>query len=264
MSNAKQSLQLWDGRVKLEVSSGGNGANLLYLHSVMGPAWDPFVAHLAERHTVYAPEFPGTSPGDPYQIHAIDDLSDIVLMYEELIRRLGIDRPVLVGHGFGGMLAAELAAHFPGAFDRMVLLAPLGLWRDEEPVQSLMTAAPDEMPGLLFHDPAGDVARAVLTPPEDPEAAVLVNSQMVWSIGCTGKFLWPIPDRGLRSRLHRVTAETLIVWGGHDRLVPTGYAQDFRGLLPDAQVAIIDEAGHLPQYEQPKQTMAAIDEFLSS
>jgi len=50
---------------------------------------------------------------------------------------------------------------------------------------------------------------------------------LVWAFGCTGKFAWPIPDRGLRDRLHRISARTLIVWGREDKLAHVAYAGEF-------------------------------------
>src|SRR5439155_27287210 len=46
--------------------------------------------------------------------------------------------------------------------------------------------------------------------------------------------LWPIPNRGLAKRLHRVSAPTLLVWGESDRIVPPQYAEDFIAALPHA------------------------------
>ena len=51
--------------------------------------------------------------------------------------------------------------------------------------------------------------------------------RLMWALGATGKFLWPIPDKGLKKRIHRVTAPTLLVWGKEDRLVPPVYADEF-------------------------------------
>ncbi|NPT55965.1 alpha/beta fold hydrolase [Paraburkholderia elongata] len=113
---AEQTLLVWNGRLKMRVKVAGNGAPLLYLHPSAGLAWDPFLSYLAQRYTVYAPEFPGTSVGDPYAIHSIHNLADVVLAYEELVRSLGLHDPVVVGQSFGGMLAAELAATFPDLF----------------------------------------------------------------------------------------------------------------------------------------------------
>ncbi|BET45173.1 MULTISPECIES: alpha/beta fold hydrolase [Actinomycetes] len=261
-SPREETVDVWNGRLQLRVKVAGQGAPLLYLHGSTGLAWDPFLSRLAEQYTVYAPEFPGTSAGEPDAAHVIDDLSDMVLAFEEASRSLGLSQPVVVGHDFGGMLAAELAAHFPALPGKLVLISPLGLWRDDLPVATLSAASQTELPGLLFHDPSGDVAQAALAFPEDPEAAVEAAAGMVWSLGSTGKYLWPIPDRGLRARLHRVAARTLIVWGREDRLAPAAYADEFAGLIRDSAVALIDDSGHLPQVEQFKQALTRIEEFL--
>ncbi|WP_117208729.1 alpha/beta fold hydrolase [Allorhizocola rhizosphaerae] len=252
-------VETWGGKLPITVSVAGAGQPLLYLHQAAGLAWDPFLQHLSERYTVYAPQFPGTTPGNPYAIHTVDHLCDLVLIYEELVRHLGLNQPVVIGQSFGGMLAAELAAHFPTLPSRLVLLAPLGLWRDDAPVANLLAASADRLPGLLFHNP--EVAAAALAMPEDPEAAVTATSQMVWSLGCAGKFFWPIPDRGLRGRLHRITARTLVVWGRQDAFVPVSYADEFAAIA-DSKVVVIEDSGHLPQIEQFQQTSSAVDDFL--
>ena len=65
------------------------------------------------------------------------------------------------------------------------------------------------------------------------------------------QFIWPLPDKGLRKRLYRVTAPTLLVWGAEDRLVHPAYGDDFVAAIADARLEIVDGAGHLPQLEQP-------------
>jgi pimeloyl-ACP methyl ester carboxylesterase len=258
----ERTVSVWEGRLNIRVKVAGDGPALVFLHGSFGGHWDGLLARLAENYTVYAPEFPGTSPADPDAIHAIDELSDLVLAYEELIRRLDLVKPVLVGHAFGGMLAAEVAATFPDLTDTLVLIAPVGLWRDDVPVASWGARPGHELPGLLFHDPTSAPALAWATPPEDPEAAVAAAAGLLWSIGCTGKFTWPVPDRGLHRRLHRIAAMTLVVWGGEDRVVPAAYADEFTRLVPHATVAIVDEAGHLPQVERLDDTWKTVGGFL--
>jgi pimeloyl-ACP methyl ester carboxylesterase len=259
---SEQTVDVWGGQITIRVKVAGAGAPLLYLHSLTGLAWDPFLSHLAERYTVYAPEFPGTSEGDPYAVRAIDDLPDLVLAYEEVMRGLGLTKPVVVGQSFGGMLAAELAAHFPQGTGRLVLLDPIGLWQDDAPVSNLIAASAEELPALLFYDPACEAAQASLMRPAEPDAARAAIAHQIWSLGCTGKFIWPIPDRGLRGRLHRITVSTLIVWGRQDAVVPLSYAKDFASLIAGSDVAVIDDCGHFPQVERLTQTSAVVDEFL--
>jgi pimeloyl-ACP methyl ester carboxylesterase len=240
----------------------GAGAPLLYLHPAAGLAWDPFLSHLAQSFTVYAPEFPGTSVGDPYAIHAVDHLSDVVLIYEEIVRTLGLRHPVVVGQSFGGMIAAELCAAYPALPSRVVLLDPIGLWRADLPVANWIATPPAELPALLFHDPSSPAAQTMLAMPQDPDQAAAAVAGMVWAFGSTGKFAWPIPDRGLRSRLHRLIAPVLVVWGREDALAPVGYLDEWTAEVANAQGVVIDDSGHIPQVEQLDRTIAAVDPFL--
>lgn len=255
-------VSVWNDRIRLRVKVTGHGPGLVYLHPAGGLAWDGFLTELARDHTIYAPEFPGTSSADPYAIHQVDDLWQLVLLYEEAIRKLDTGTPVLIGQSFGGMLAAELAAAYPDRFSKLVLLDPIGLWRDDRPVANWIAAPPDALPGLLFANPEGDAAKAMLAPPDDPEEAVAAGAGLVWSLGCTGKFVWPIPDKGLEDRLFRITSPTLIVWGEQDKLISAAYADLFAAGIAGSKVEIITGSGHIPQVEQAEATLRVVSAFL--
>ena len=89
-----------------------------------------------------------------------------------------------------------------------------------------------------------------------------VLAQFVWAQACTGKFVWPVPDRGLSRRAHRIASPTLIVWGKADRIIAPAYAQEFAGKIAGAKIEMIDKAGHLPQLEQPEAVAKAVRAFL--
>ena len=235
---------------------------MVFLHPAAGLLWYPFLDELARHHTVYAPEFPGTTPGDPYAIHQVGDLWDAVLIYEQTLRELGLSGVPVIGESFGGMLTAELAAAYPDLFSRVVLLDPVGLWRDDAPVANWIAAPPTELPGLLFADPACEAAQAMLALPDDPDARASAQAALVWNLGATGKLCWPIPDRGLHKRLHRITAPTLLVWGEHDRLAPPAYAEEFRNRIANSRIEIIPKSGHVPHVEQMEATYSAVTAFL--
>jgi pimeloyl-ACP methyl ester carboxylesterase len=160
------------------------------------------------------------------------------------------------------MLALELAAHFPSLLGRVIVLDPIGLWLDAHPVANWTAMGPEELPALLFHEPDGEVARAMFTPPDDPEAAIAAIVGLTWTIGCTSKFVWPVPDKGLAKRLHRIQAPTLVIWGRDDALISSEYAAEFGRLIPGSRVEIVDHCGHIPQLEQPEQTMSLVTTFL--
>lgn len=134
MSTIQQSkISVWNKRVNLNFQIRGHGPALIYFHPAAGLGWDPFLEKLAQSYTIYAPEFPGTTLGDPYAIHQVDDLADAVLIHEEAIRSLKLHGAVAVGQSFGGMVAIELAAAFPGIFSKLIVLDPIGLWREDAP-----------------------------------------------------------------------------------------------------------------------------------
>ena len=171
----------------------------------------------------------------------------------EEIRRLGLGATALVGHSFGGMVACEIAAAMPERVKRLVLIDPLGLWRDELPVNNSMILPDDQRRQALFADPAGGAAERFLELPAEPGARAEAQAGFIWSQACTGKFVWPIPDKGLKKRMHRIAAPSLIVWGDADAVIAPNYAQDFAERIADARVALIARAGHLPHLEQPEE-----------
>jgi pimeloyl-ACP methyl ester carboxylesterase len=250
------------GRLDLRVQIRGSGPPLIYLHPAAGLAWDPFLLDLAKRRTIHAPLVPGTAPEDPDAIHEVADLWDLVLLYEEGLSALRLEGADLIGASFGGMLAAELQAGFPDTFGRLVLLDPIGLWRDDAPVANWLLPGPEALPGLLFAEPESDVVRAVLALPEDADGAAEAIATTTWALGCTAKFVWPVPDRGLDRRLHRVTASTLVIWGAEDALVPVVYAQEWGDRITTARVEILEGCGHVPQVERRDETLARVEAFL--
>ena len=257
------SVSVWGGKLDMTVRIGGQGPPLVYLHAAGGLMWDPFLDQLAEQFTIHAPFVPGTAPGKPDDIGKIDDLWDLVLVYDELLAQLDVRGAPMIGQSFGGMLACELAAHDPAICSKLVVLAPVGLWLDEHPVTNWVATAPQDFPALLFHRPDCDAAVAMFTPPDNPDAAIAGIVATVWATGCTSKFLWPVPDKGLSKRIHRITAPTLIVWGQQDALISSVYAAEFGRLIAGSRVEVIDACGHIPQMEQLPQTLSLVREFLA-
>jgi pimeloyl-ACP methyl ester carboxylesterase len=256
-------LRLWQDRVETEVEVAGGGPPLVYLHGPWGLAPDrAFVARLAETNTVYAPKHPGTSKGDPDSVHALDGWLDLVVYYGEVFDRLNLDAPAVVGHSFGGLVAAELAAAAPKSVSRMALIDPVGLWRDDLPVKNWMILNDKERRPSLFADPDGEAAQRFFGTPSDPAERVDVLAQFIWAQACTGKFVWPVPDRGLKNRAHRIAAPALVVWGKEDRIIAPAYAQEFAKRIAGARIAMIDKAGHLPHLEQTDAVVKAVRGFL--
>lgn len=259
-----ETVQLRHCDFEAKVKVAGNGPPLLWLHSAGGPVWDVFLDALAERHTVYAPDHPGTGDTDRKSIYSVDSLWDLVLIYDELIDALELSAAPIVGTSFGGMVASEVAAHRGAKVSKLVLMDPLGLWRDDAPVAQYMLMSQEEVVATLFSNLDAEPVKQFLSPPADAGDVAVATADLVWAFGSTGKFVWPIPDRGLKKRLHRVSASTLIIWGEDDALVSSVYAEEFASRIGDSRVEIISGAGHVPQWEQFETVTPLVLDFLSS
>jgi pimeloyl-ACP methyl ester carboxylesterase len=262
MAPRQQTQIVWQGKVPLRVHVAGDGPAVVFFDGPWGLTWGPFLDALARRFTVYAPEHPGTTPGAPDAVQHVDTLWDLVLCYDELLDQLHLSEVALAGHSFGAMVACEVAALRPVRVRRLVLVDPIGLWRDDAPVINWMLLALADMPRYVFADPGGPAAKALFSIPTDPEESALTRTRLAWAMGATGKFIWPIPDKGLKKRIHRVQAPALLVWGQDDRLVPPAYADEFARRLPGTRVEVVKSAGHAPHLEQPETTARLVEEFL--
>ena len=140
-----RTVAVWDGKVRIRVQSKGSGPALVFFHGPWGLTWDPFLDELAKSFTVHAPEHPGTTPETPDDVYQLDGLWDLVLCYDELFDALELESAAFVGHSFGAMVACEMAAATPRRARRLALLAPIGFWRDADPVTNWMTLEPEAM-----------------------------------------------------------------------------------------------------------------------
>ena len=259
-----ETIAVLGGLLNIRVDVAGTGEPLVFLHSAGGLQWDPFLEGLAERYTVYAPYFPGTFPGEPNDIEHIEDMWDAVLAYDDVLTGLGIDSTLLIGHSFGGMLAAELAALKPERITKLVLIAPIGLWHKDSPYTVADWTAKDAegLAAVLFHNTDSELVKAALTPPDDEDVAAEGLVQFLWTLGCTAKVIWPIPDKGLKKRIHRISAPALVIWGENDALIPPAYAEIFAASIKQAERCMIPDCGHVPPLEQLDALNAVVDNFI--
>ena len=235
----------------------GSGPRLGYLHGMLGnPVVSPFLRDLATDHEVVAPSLPGFDRSDPLPI---DGMHDWVYVLSAALDAVGLTGRPVVASGVGAMLALELAAVRPEAFEHLTLIAPLGLWDDNDPVYDVWSERTAKQAAVILSDPAGF---AELT--KDP-VDLTIEEAMEAEIGryrtrrSAASLMWPVPDHGLSRRLARVEVPVHIVWGSNDRLISPAYAARFAALLTGWQgTTIIDDAGHAAEWDRPAAVASAV------
>jgi len=245
-------------RVPVRYYEGGAGPPLVFLHGAGGLEMDlSFLDALGQKFHVYAPLVPGY--GDSEECGELRDMLDFTLHTWDVVERLGLKDPILAGFSMGGMIASEMAAIAPNDVSRLALIAPAGLWMDEHPIPDFFAMLPYQLPAYLFFDPeAGAKLMSAGTNMSDPKFLQAFLVQNARQLGAAGKILFPIPERGLASRLYRIKAKTMLIWGEGDKLVPPVYAQAFQRGIAGAEVVMIPQAGHVVPFEKPAEVIGAI------
>jgi pimeloyl-ACP methyl ester carboxylesterase len=260
------------GRYEIEVVEEGSGPPVIFLHGISGLQWSPFLDRLARDHRVVAPRHPGF--GDKSQ-EELDTVHDLVYAYLDLLDALDLRGVPLLGHSLGGMIAAEIAATQPERFSSLALFAPMGFFHADEPTFDFFACTPREMAAAFFVDPAGEAAqssgeaglmRMVQAGAKSEEGAALVETyvERAKTLATAAKYLWPLPNRGLWKRIHRIASPTTIAWGRQDKVVPPSYAQDFLDGIAGAQVRWVEDASHELLLEQPDACLEAARDALAA
>jgi len=258
---AFETLEFDIGGVRTVVKAIGSGKPLLFLHGAATLEGFDFAEGLADRFRVLAPSHPGF--GFSGEAPHITGMADMVLHYLNLLDALDLaETPHLMGFSMGGWMAVELAALAREKFDKVVLVAPAGLNDPEHPATNLGALAPQDLPGYLAHDVT--VSLRYFPDGTDIVFAERFGADRAREGETLGRLLAPfgMGHPNLRRFLARITNPALVVWGAEDRLLPASQAPLFVEALPDAELMIVEDAGHFVMQEKPE-TLGKIGDFLA-
>ncbi|MBN8875487.1 MAG: alpha/beta hydrolase [Rhodospirillales bacterium] len=238
----------------------GSGPKIGFLAGLGGlPRWIPFLDELAKQRTVIVPSLPGFPGGD--RGHSVlDSHLDWLLAVHELLEKADLMGADLVGSSVGGSLAAEMAALWPQSVRKLALIAPFGLFLDNDPPTDPWAQRADAVPGLMCADP--EIWTALKTAPEGANSIEWPIEQTRAS-EAAARIFWPLGNTRIEKRLRLITAPTLLLWGEQDRIMPHGYAEVFaKGIAGPSATQVIPRAGHLAELDQPAAVAEAILTFL--
>ena len=242
---------------RIRLLRGGSGPPLVFLHGASGhTGWLPFLAELAGRFDVLAPEHPGFGASDdpPW----LDRVSDLAYFHLDLMKALGLDRVHLIGTSLGGWIAAELAIRDTRRLASLTLVGAVGITAEGRPIDDVFRMTPEENARRFYHDPARVDARIAALACAD--ARTMARSRAI--VTRLGYPCFESPD--LAKWLHRIDVPTLLIWGEHDRLVPPAFGEAYRKLVPHAELRVLPRAGHAPFEEQKDAFLTAFTGFLST
>jgi pimeloyl-ACP methyl ester carboxylesterase len=234
----------------------GAGDPLVYLHGASGAAWLPFLAQLAQKFDVIAPEHPGFGESDTPDW--LDNIHDVAYFYLDLFEELKLKGVHLVGNSLGGFIAAELAVRNTARLTSLTLAGSAGLEvPGAEQMDSFLTTDEQRLRRFFYDEKKAEAMIARVLDPKNEDMA-LRNQATV------AKLVWQprSHDPNLHKWLHRIDVPTLLIWGDTDRMFPKEHAQAFHKAIPGAKLVTIPQCGHVPQIEKPDEFVAALESFI--
>jgi 3-oxoadipate enol-lactonase len=247
----------------VNAAQSGKGPPLFLLHSLLSDraSFDAVVPKLSQSFRVIVPELPGFG-----RSHAVSGgLADVADRMAEAVKdAAGEDKAVVLGNGYGGFVALQMAIRHPGIATKFVL-ADCGAAFSEPGRQAFRNmAAAAKAKGLSA---ITDVAMRRLFAPEfqaeHPDLmhgrreAFLKTDPDVFGAACGA-----LAELDLRPELSKVTVPVLVLVGEHDEATPPPMSVELAAGLPNARLEIILGCAHIPQLQAPEVFLQAIGDFL--
>ena len=244
--------------VNIVLARRGTGRPLVWLHSLEGTdTAAPWFAGLSEHFDVIAPSLPGFGHSElPREFRRIDDL---VHFQATLLDHLDVRGAVLAGCGFGGWLAAELAARSCERLSGLVLVDAFGVkhgGRDDRDIADIHVEPAERMLELTWFDP--QAGRSDPASMSDADLLRIARSRETFTF-----FGWKpyLHNPGLKRWLRRIRVPAQVLWGEADRWVTPAYGRRYAELIPNAGFALIERAGHYPHLERPDAFVRELQSF---
>ncbi len=259
-----------DGR-RVHVESRGAGESVLLVHGFGASAysWRQVIAELEPDFRVIAVDLSGFGFTErPREKAAYTRYAQGELLIG-LMDELGVGRVHLVGHSYGGAVAAALAVRRPERIETLTLLNAAAPRYAQARRRSLASFRPLTYGFVRTKSlRTANVARALkrsLANDELATAELVHEYRRRLAIEGAGRAFWgltaPMPDPQTVVELAQLRVPTLALWGAEDVLIPVEVARAEVATIPTNRFVLIENAGHLPMEDRPVEVARALRTF---
>ncbi len=254
-------------RLQIAFRQAGDGPPLLLLHGGISDSrvWRDQLHDLSDEFTVVAWDAPGCGQSsDPPETFRLPEYADCLAAF---IDAVGLGRPNVLGHSFGGGLGLELYGRHPGIPRSLLLAGAYAGWAGSLPPEEVeerlglalrmadqlpMPVEPDSIPGLLTN----------AMPAERIEELKAIMAD-VRPVG-TRVMARAFAEADLRDVLPRIAVPTLLLYGADDERAPLDVAKALEASIPNSTFVTMPGLGHEAYLEAPQTFNAEVRRFLRS
>lgn len=252
----EQDIELCGVNVRMEITGQGRPLILMHGWGCDHTTVRSIAATASQTHKVYNLDFPGFGASqEPPKVWGVEEYTRLI---EELVKKEGLENPVLIGHSFGGRVAILYSSR--NAVDKVILVDAAGI-KPKRPLKYYLK---------VYSFKAGKKFWQLLLGKEksqhriDQMRAKRGSADYAGSSPMMRAILSKVVNEDLTDRLPMVKAPTLLVWGEKDTATPLSDAKLMNKLIPDSGLVSFPGCGHYSFLDNPGQFRAVITSFLNS
>ena len=268
-SQSTQYIEVGGTHLRVRDSGPKEAPVLLMLHGFGSSleTWEPWAESLRARYRVLQIDLPGCGLSEPDRTAVYGDARSVALI-RGLMDHSGIERAVLIGNSIGGRIAWRFAAEFPDRTHKLVLISPDGFaspgfqYGQAPQVAKVFQLMKYFLPRAVVR---ANLATAYADPSRLSGPVVDRYYDLLLAPGNRGAMIDRMRQTILNDPtpiLRKIRARTLLMWGKQDRLIPYGNSADYMAALPNAELYTFDHLGHVPQEEDPAESLVPVEKFL--
>jgi len=259
----------FQGRV-VRYGKMGQGNAIVFVH---GTPWSSFnlrylIWQLAKDYSVYFFDLLGYGQSDQAEGDVSLRIQNQVL--DQLLEQWGLEKPIIVGHDFGGATALRTYLLNQRNFKAMILIDPVAVSPWGSPFFSHVNAHEAAFAGVPDFIHEAIVSAYVKTAAYQPLNSETLNGILSPWMGDQGKAAFYRQMAQANSKYtaeiqplyKNITVPVLILWGNEDIWIPVERGKELNSLIPGSRMRIIEEAGHLVIEEKPEELVHEIRSFL--
>ncbi len=270
------------GTAEIAYHDVGQGERTLVLVHGLGsymPAWSRNVEALAEHNRVVVIDLPGY--GKSSKANYDYSMRFFAKALRGVVRELDLKRVVLVGHSMGGQIAMTYALDYPGELEALVLTSPAGLERFKDGEARWLAQMTTPEFTCKADDEAIWVRHAQNFDRIPREAEFMVRDRIAVRGGpdfesycvAVSRSVAGMLDQPVADRLDEIDVPTLVLFGDNDALIPNPFlhggstvrmAKKSVKELPDAELVVLEKAGHMAQFERAQEWNREVTRFLAA
>jgi pimeloyl-ACP methyl ester carboxylesterase len=248
----------------LKGGHAGDTEPVLCLHGMGGAGrWEAYHMALGSVALTHVPQLPGWQEGQPPT--GIKSVQDYAALVVELLDAVGIDQGILMGHSIGGWIALYVATAHPDRVSRLILVDPMGLAVPSAPSPNLQALDEESFAKAVFGR-LGLIATAQAygfgAEWENVRRGPEFERQWKGRGLVASLVQGPCTDAELTRQVQTISAETLLIWGRLDGIVPLAHGEALRAVLPHSRLKVLERCGHLPMAEKPETFHRLLYDFL--